>query len=287
MNLLREKTIICLGVVGVSLSGIFAKFYDAPSIYIVMMRLVFTVLFMSVPYIIALKKEYGRFTKRVTLCSFIGGVVLALHFFCFFEAVRLASVASGTLLINTSVFFVPFIMLVFFGERLSKNALIGIVITFIGSAVVAMGDSGKGSNMLLGDALAVFGALCEAIYMIMGMLCRRTLSTTAYTGTVYCFAALTSLVIVLLQGIPLTGYGMQDYGSALGMAVFCTLLGHSVFSRGLKFVSPSFVSAAKLAEPVFAAVFALFLFGENPSPYTIIGGVVIIFGVFRTIKYQN
>ena len=282
MNMLREKIIIFLGVIGVSLSGIFAKLYDAPSIYIVMMRLLFTVMLMSVPYIMSLKSEYSKLNAKVLLCSAVGGFVLAFHFFCFFESVRLASVASGTLLINTSVFFVPIIMHVFFGERLSKNALLGIVITFIGSAIVAMGDSRGGSDMLLGDALAVFGAFCEAVYMIMGMLCRRTLSTTAYTGTVYSFAALTAFIIVLLQGIPLTGYGIADYGSALGMAVFCT-----VFSRGLKYVSPSFVSTTKLAEPVFAAVFAFFLFHEDPTAFTVIGGAVIIFGVIWTVRYQN
>lgn len=287
MNLFREKLFIFIGVVGVSLSGIFAKLYDAPSIYVVMMRLVFTVILLSFSYIKALKAEYKSFDRRTLIYSIIAGVMLATNFFTFFESVRLASVASGTLLINTSVFFVPFIMYVVFGERISKKAILGIVITFVGSAIVAMGDSKGGSNVLLGDALAIVGALAEAVYMIMGMLCRRKLSTTAYTGTIYTFAALTAFILVLVQGIPLTGYTTIDYGSALGMAVFCNLMGHSIFSRGLKYISPSFVSISKLAEPVFAAIIAVFAFREMPTAYTVIGGAIIIAGVVWSIKYQN
>ena len=287
MNLFREKLFIFIGVVGVSLSGIFAKLYDAPSIYVVMMRLVFTVILLSFSYIKALKAEYKSFDRRTLIYSIIAGVMLATNFFTFFESVRLASVASGTLLINTSVFFVPFIMYVVFGERISKKAILGIVITFVGSAIVAMGDSKGGSNVLLGDALAIVGALAEAVYMIMGMLCRRKLSTTAYTGTIYTFAALTAFVLVLVQGIPLTGYTTIDYGSALGMAVFCNLMGHSIFSRELKYISPSFVSISKLAEPVFAAIIAVFAFREMPTAYTVIGGAIIIAGVVWSIKYQN
>ena len=287
MSLLREKLIICLAVVGISLSGIFAKLYDAPSMYIVLMRLLFSTLLISVPYIVSLKKERECFSPRIVGYTALAGTMLALHFFCFFESVRLASVASGTLLINTSVFFVPAIMFVAFGERLSRKAIFGIALSFVGSAIIAMGDSAAGSNVLLGDVLAIFGALCEAVYMIMGMLCRRRLSTTAYTGSVYSFATIVAFILVMLLHIPLTGYGVMDYGSALGMALFCTLMGHSVLSRGLKFVSPSFVSTSKLAEPVYAAIIALFLFAEVPSVSTVVGGVIIIAGVLWNMKYQN
>ena len=43
-------------------------------------------------------------------------------------------------------------------------------------------------------------------------------------------------------------------------------MGHSIFSWCLKYISPAFVSAAKLCEPVFAAVAAYFLFREAPVP---------------------
>ena len=100
-----------------------------------------------------------------------------------------------------------------------------------------------------------------------------------YTFLVYCSAALTVLVIALFSGLPLAGYGAENVLTAFGMAVFCTLLGHSVFSWGLKYLPPAFISTAKLLEPVFASVWGLALFGERPGVLTLLGGAVIIAGV--------
>ena len=63
------------------------------------------------------------------------------------------------------------------------------------------------------------------------------------------------------------------------MAVFCNLLGHSVFSWGLKYLPPSFISTAKLLEPVFASVWALLLFSETPGLPVLLGGAVVILGI--------
>jgi len=63
------------------------------------------------------------------------------------------------------------------------------------------------------------------------------------------------------------------------MAVFCNLLGHSVFSWGLKYLPPSFISTAKLLEPVFASVWAFFLFREKPGLSVLAGGVVVLSGI--------
>ena len=78
--------------------------------------------------------------------------------------------------------------------------------------------------------------------------------------------------------------GLFDYGASamivgLLLAVFSTILGHSIFSWCLKFFSPSFVSASKLCEPVVAAIFAAFLFGEIPTPLQLLGSVLIMGGV--------
>ena len=67
--------------------------------------------------------------------------------------------------------------------------------------------------------------------------------------------------------------------------MFCTLLGHSVFSWGLKFESASFIATIKLLEPVFSSVFAFFLFGEVPAWLTVLGGGIVILGVYLYARF--
>ena len=71
------------------------------------------------------------------------------------------------------------------------------------------------------------------------------------------------------------------------LAVFSTILGHSIFSWCLKYFSPACVSASKLCEPIVAAVFAVFLFGEVPELSVFVGGVMILGGTFYYSRIET
>ena len=182
-------------------------------------------------------------------------------------------------LVDTEVLFVAMGSVLLLGRRLTGRAWLAVLLAFGGSAVIAMADTAAGPDAVRGDLIALSGALCMAVYTMIGAVCRKHISTAVYTFLVYCSAALTVLVIALWSGTPLAGYGPVNLGTALGMAVFCTLLGHSVFSWGLKYLSPAFISTAKLLEPVLASAWGLLLFGERPGLPVLLGGAVIIAGV--------
>ena len=148
-------------------------------------------------------------------------------------------------------------------------------------------DAGGGEHVLLGDLIALAGAACLAVYTILGKVCRKEISTTAYTTLVYSSAALTVLVILLCTGTPVLGYEPVNWLSALGMAVFCTLLGHSVFNWALKYASAAFLSTVKLLEPVFAAILGVLLFREIPSKQVMLGGFIVILGVYVYSRFSE
>ena len=92
-----------------------------------------------------------------------------------------------------------------------------------------------------------------------------------------------------MQGQSLFAYGSGAAIVGLLLAVFSTILGHSIFSWCLKYFSPSFVSASKLCEPVVAAVLAGFLFAEIPSVLQLTGGILILGGVtyYSRLEREN
>ena len=83
-----------------------------------------------------------------------------------------------------------------------------------------------------------------------------------------------------MQRHNLFGFGPSAPLVGLALALLSTIMGHSIFSWALKYFSPSFVSACKLCEPAVAAVLAAFLFAEIPAPLQLLGGVLILGGVF-------
>ena len=157
----------------------------------------------------------------------------------------------------------------------------------VGSVLIAWSDSGTATGHLYGDILALIAAIVEAGYTLIGQRMRKTTSTTAYTYVVYVSCGAVLLLSCVLQGESLVAYGFRAPVVGLLLAVFSTLLGHSVFAWCLKYLNPSFVSASKLCEPVVAAIMAGFLFGEIPAPLQIMGGVLILGGVFYYSRMES
>lgn len=268
-----------MGVVGVSLSAIFVRLASAPSMVLVFYRMLLATAVLVPTALLRCRPELKRLTKREILLSLLSGVFLGLHFTCYFCALRYTTIAASVVLVDTEVLFVALASPLVLHKRVSGKGWIGIALTLLGSIIIAAADVGGGSNVLLGDALALLGAACMAVYTILGTLVRRTCSTTVYTALVYAAGAATVGLLLACTGTPVTGYRAIDYGAAAGLALFCTLLGHSVFSWGLKYESPAYVSTVKLLEPVFATALGLLVFREVPALQVVLGGAVVIGGI--------
>lgn len=272
---------IVVGIIGISLSAIFVKYSQAPSVVTAAYRLLWTVLLMSP--VVLLKKNrraelFSTAKKTVMLCA-VSGVFLALHFAIWFESLKHTSVASSTTIVCTEVIWVALGFCLVMHGHLSARSVLAIIITLLGSLLIAWSDSSSGGNHLYGDVLALLAAMAVAVYTLIGRVARTTTSTTIYTYIVYLCSAITLVAITAVQGLPLTGYGSSGIIVGLLLSVFSTILGHSIFSWCLKFLSPAFVSASKLCEPVVAALFAVFLFHEIPGVLQIAGGLIILSGV--------
>jgi len=275
-----KKLIIILGTVGVSFSAIFVRSSSAPSMVLVFYRVLFATLMLLPFIIIYFRKEILGLNIKSILLPVISGVFLGLHFTMYFESLSYTSIASSLILVDTEVFFVAAAMIVLMKEKISSKAWIGIIATFLGSVIVAVADIGSGSNMLLGDLMAFSGAAFMAVYTLLGKQCRKVMSTTVYTFLVYSSASITLVILTLIKGISLTGYENKNYYIAFGLAALCTLCGHSIYSWGLKYEKASFISTAKLLEPIFASVLGLIIFIEIPSGLVVLGGAIVIGGVY-------
>lgn len=274
-----KKLIIILGVLGVSLSAIFVKYAHAPSLVLVFYRTLFASILLLPMVLGKYRTKFKELGKKELILAILSGAFLGIHFTAYFQAIKWTSIASAVVLTDMEIFFVALAMLFLFRDRISKTGWLGIFIAFGGSMIIAISDVGGGKNVILGDILGIAAAFFMSIYTMIGMVCRKKMTTIIYTFLVYLSATITVLVILLVTHTPIIGYEGRDYGMALGMAVFCTILGHSVFSWGLKYEKASFISIVKLLEPVFATILGILLFIEIPSFSKIVGGVLVIAGI--------
>ena len=272
---------IIVGVIGISLSSIFVKYSTAPSAVTAAWRLLWTVVLMT-PVVIGKKTvraEFRQTDRKTVLLSCLSGLFLAVHFVLWFESLQHTSVASSTTIVCTEVIWVSLGFWLFLKGKLSGKAVAIIGVTLAGSALIAWADSSSDAH-LYGDILSLLSAVAVAVYMLIGRVVRKGASTTVYTYLVYSGCAAVLVVTCFVQGQGLMDYRISAVIVGLLLAIFSTILGHSIFSWCLKYFSPSFVSASKLCEPVVAAILAGILFGEELKPLQVVGGILILGGVY-------
>jgi drug/metabolite transporter (DMT)-like permease len=78
---------------------------------------------------------------------------------------------------------------------------VGIVIAVGGAAVIAWGDFGLGRDALLGDGLAIAGAVFVSVYYVIGRRLRGLMDLWWYIGIIYGIAAIVLVAAALAPGV--------------------------------------------------------------------------------------
>ena len=289
MKKIPPRFVVLIGTLGISFSAIFVNTANAPSAVLAFFRMFLTVLLL-LPGVLKKhgREELRRLPKKTFLWCALAGVSFALHLTATFESMRITSIASSTVLVNTEVFFVAIAARLFFRERIPFLGKAGILAAFLGSIIIAFGDHAVGGRALAGDLLGLFAALCMACSTLIARRVRVTLSNSVYTFLMYSACSLTLLLFCIVSSAPISaGLTARNLLCALGMAVFCTLLGHNVFSWGLKYLPTAYISTLKLGEPIGATLLALILFGQVPGLMQVIGGMIIIGGLVLYVRVSE
>ncbi len=217
----------------------------------------------------------------------VSGLALALHFASWIASLSLTTVASSVVLVTINPLFVALASHFILRERLSRLTVAGVVLSVAGSILIGYGDVALSGWALLGDFLALVGALCASAYFLLGRSLRQRLPILAYIWPVYTVSALALLLTCLLGGQALSGYTAESYLLLLLLALGPQLLGHSALNYALGHLSATLVTVAVLGEPLGAAVLALTLLGEMPPTTSLFGGALILVGILLVSQGES
>ncbi len=281
MNTLQRRIIILFATAMLAVAALLSRYTELDSMTLVFYRMFFaTLITIPILFFVKFKGILGNVDKKQLCLCAISGIIMALYFAAFFESLKFTSIASNLVFIDTSVFFIAGFMFIFYGEKVSRKAMLAIMVAFGGSILIGISDMGGGSNQLWGDILALLGAILFAVYTIVGRGLRSNVSTALYTFIVYAFSAITALILCFWTGSDVIHLTASDYLCTFGMALFSSILGNTIYSWGLKYETPVFISLTLLGEPVFGTVMALLLFSEIPTVLVILGSVLILVGIY-------
>lgn len=287
INKTHAAPVLIIGLISISFASIFIKWCLAPALLIAFYRLAIASIFYL--GISTYKTGFGWTlldTKNKVLVL-LSGLFLAAHFSFWITSLDYTSVASSVVFVQTAPIFVVLGGLFFLKEKPTKMILYGIGTTSIGMFIVSYFDFQSKGSSLLGNVLAIGGAIGAAGYLLIGRHLRSTLGTVQYVTIVYSGAAITTLFLALMSGKSFINYNLQTFILFVAIALVPQVIGHTSLNWALKYYSATTVSIATLAEPVGASILALLLLGEKLTLFKVAGGIIILMGVALVLFSEN
>ncbi len=288
--------IVPLGILAVSTASLLIRFAQeyASSLTIAAFRLGLASLIL-LPYTFIKHGREIRSLKSSDLkFALLAGFFLAIHFASWITSLELTSVSSSVVFVTTTPLWVSLMAPFFLKENTSRIAFLGMGIALLGGVIIAGADvcvwqpsgldchftpGSSAAETLLGDFLALLGAIAGAAYLMIGRHLRKKVSLTPYIFLVYSAAAIFLIgTMLIVQGIPPRFPG-QVYLWLILLAVVPQLLGHSIFNWSLKYLPTGYVAINLLGEPVGSIILAYFFLNEVPPIVKIIGAILILAGI--------
>ncbi len=282
----KHAVLLVLGVAAVSTSAPLIRLADAPPLAVALYRNLFAALALLPFALIRHRAELAALDRRRWGGLALAGGFLAIHFAAWIPSVGLTTVAASTALVNSQSIWAAVGARVVLGERVRRAAFVGIAVALAGAVVISGADFALSPRAFAGDMLAVVGAVSGAGYLLTGRRLRQRLSLAAYAFVVYAVCSVLLLIAALVAGTPLTGFEPEAWLLFVLMAAGPQILGHTVFNYLLRDVEATVVAVAVMAEPVGASLLALALFGEVPPVSAVIGGAVILAGIYLAVTAQ-
>jgi drug/metabolite transporter (DMT)-like permease len=272
-----------IGIIGIGTSGPLIALSAMPVLSLIFWRNLGGAL-MTAPF--ALRHRIDRTGAKWAV---LAGFVLALHFYGFFLAMRMTTVAAGTALVALQPIFAA-LFLKLTGGVIPTRAWLGMFVSFGGVLLIAGIDLQISFRAFLGDLAAIISAALAAIYMLIGARAQRTLETSTYTSICYFFCAMTALPMALIAGNEIFDFNAREWWILLGLILGAQFLGHTMFNSVLKRVSPAVVSLIVFFEVPVSSILAMWWLDQSPPAGVIPGIILILIGcvlvVLRTRPTQ-
>ena len=236
-------------------------------------------------------REIMRLGRRELGLCLLSGLFLAMHFWTWISSLEYTSVASSAALVTTNPLWVGLASAVLLREHPAPAALAGIALTVAGSGLIFAADSGgsegAATNPLLGNALALIGAISASGYLLVGRALRTRISLTAYVWLAYAVAAMLLGAVLAASCTSLSALPAPAWGLMVLLAIGPQLVGHTAFNWAVRRLTATFVAIAILGEPVGAALLAWFFFEEGFTTLQLAGFVILLAGIFVAARGEK
>ncbi len=256
-------------------TAVLGKLISLQALDLVWFRMIFAVIFMAI-YIL-----YSRQSLKIPLKVFlefmISGIIIAAHWFTFYEAIKVSNISITLACLSTGAFFASLLEPIFYKRKIIGYELVFGLVVIAGLLLIFNVESHFKTGIFLGITSAFLSALFS---VINGKFAKE------YNPNCISFYELSGGVFFLSIGMfffdkftaSFFTISLNDIFWLILLSSVCTAYAFSASVKVMKFLSPYTVMLTINLEPIYGIILALLIFkdSENMNPLFYIGALIIL-----------
>lgn len=272
-------------------TAILGRLITLDALPLVWFRMLFAVAFIFV--YIRYYKIGIKIPRKVILKFLVAGLIIALHWFTFFRAIKVSNVSITLACLSTGAFFTSLIEPIFFGKKVIWYEMFFGVLVVLGLTIIFNVES----KFVEGILLALLSAFLSASFAVINSKFVQTHDPTVISfyelsGGVLFFSAF------LLFGNSFNAeffhLSLNDLICLFILSSVCTAYAFIASTAVMKFLSPYTVMLTINLEPIYGIILAVLIFKdkEEMSSHFYLGALIILTtvilnGIIKSRKKVN
>lgn len=209
------------------------------------------------------------------------GVIVGLHWFTFFQAIKVSTVSIGVVCMSMTTLFVSILEPVIFKRKIALSEIVISIFILIGIVIIF----GFEIQYVTGIIFGLVSAFLAALFSVLNGKLIKTTSPFSITKYEMLGAVLVSFGIVSFNNevnVSLFEATNKDWIMLVILGIVCTTVAFMLSVWVMKFLSPFTVSISINMEPIYTIVIAIILnpLKEQMSVGFYAGGLIIITAIF-------
>lgn len=267
----HQKGIIAIVIAALlwSTGGLFIKLISLNAFQLSFFRSIFTAL----TFLTLFRKKTFVFNKL----TIINGLFYAGILILFVMATKLTTAANAIFLQYTAPIYVLVLEPILLKTELKKINVISVIISFLGMTLFFVGELSP--SHLEGNIVAIISGLCFAGFLL-GI---RKSSEEFRIPSIF----LGNILIILICSFSITNelkISLDDFFMVAYLGIFQIGFAYAVFTYSIKRIEGIEAALVAMIEPIMNPIWVFIGYGEKPSSFAILGGLIILTTItIRTI----
>ncbi len=229
-------------------------------------------------YCLATQKRILLSNRKEYIYVIIAGCIYSAQCIFFFSSFNYISSSIGEILYHCYPLFVLILANRFLKEPVTKNKVIGVILSVIGVCVVLYAP--WSSAEVRGIVYVVLTALISSCYMIYTKKYTSEISTTVLTMYLCAVCSVIYLGYTLIREEFTLPNDIKIVLNILVLAVCSTVIGFFFFMKAISLLTVGQVSIFSLLEPIFTIVIAFVLLDVQLTGAQYIGTIIVLISIY-------